>query len=42
MSYFKADCEFPRGHVKHDTRIHETSTIPDGNWQQYEGPQMGF
>ncbi len=23
------------------TRIHETATIPDGIWQQYEGPQMG-
>ena len=23
-------------------RIHETVTIPDRIWQQYEGPQMGF
>ena len=25
----------------YDTRIHEIVTIPDGKWQQYEGPQMG-
>ena len=26
----------------HITWIHEIATIPDGIWQQYEGPQMGF
>ena len=24
------------------TWIHEIETIPDGIWQQYEGPQIGF
>ncbi len=24
------------------SRIHKTVTIPDGKWQQYEGPPMGF
>ncbi len=27
---------------KYVTWIHEIATIPDGIWQQYEGPQMGF